>query len=431
MKLQIKPQNKLAGEITIPGDKSISHRALILGSLALGKTRVKGFLESDDCLRTLEAIKNMGVQIENVRPGEYIIHGVGLDGLKEPKQVLDCGNSGTSMRLLSGLMAPQRFYTVLTGDGSLRHRPMDRVIQPLTQMGAKIWARKGSYAPLSIKGADLSGIDYTLPVASAQVKSALLLAGLYTLEEVRLTEPGLSRDHTERLLETFGLKLIREGFTVSLSAATERHLYPQDIDIPGDISSAAFFLAAGLIIPNSQILLKNVGINPTRSGLLTVIKEMGGHLEILDHQQHAGEPTADLLVKTSQLRGMTIGGQLIPTLIDELPIIALLASQAEGETVIKDAAELRVKETDRIKATVSQLSELGVQIVELPDGMIIEGPTKLSGDQHVSSYGDHRIAMMLVIAGLLAEGGLTVNGTESIAISFPQFIELLTSISEK
>lgn len=431
MKLHIKSKNKLVGEITIPGDKSISHRALILGSLALGKTRVKGFLESEDCLRTLQAFKNMGVQIKKVLPGEYVIYGVGLDGLKESKQVLDCGNSGTTMRLLSGLLAPQRFYTVLTGDSSLRSRPMDRVIKPLAQMGAKIWGRRNCYAPLSIQGVNLSGIDYQLPVASAQVKSAILLAGLYTEEKITLTEPKPSRDHTERLLKTFGIDLVREGLIVSLPASANRQLQPRDISIPGDISSAAFFLAAGLIIPNSTLLLRNVGINPTRSGFLTVIKDMGGYLEILNHQEKSGEPLADILIKTSSLRGITIDSEMVPSLIDELPLIALLASQAEGETIIKDAAELRVKETDRIRATVSQLAELGVQIRELRDGMIIQGPTKLTGGKQVFSYGDHRIAMMLVIAGLLAEGGLTVNGTESIKTSFPQFSELLTNISEK
>ncbi len=428
MDLHISKQKQLKGEVSIPGDKSISHRSIILGSLAKGRTRVQGFLESEDCLNTLRAFRQMGVEIRKVQPTEYLITGSGLYGLKEPDQVIDCGNSGTSMRLLTGVLAAQKFYSVLTGDDSLRNRPMDRVIEPLSRMGAQIWGRSGYYAPLSIRGTGLNGLTYTLPVASAQVKSAILLAGLYADGDIQISEPGYSRDHTERMLKGFGIELKKERTQILMPYEKERVLEAQDICVPGDISSAAFFIAAGLIVPGSEIYIKNVGINSTRSGILEVIKQMGGNLKILNQHLEGGEPVADILVKSSQLRGVTIAGEIIPTLIDELPIIALLASQAEGETVISDAGELRVKETDRIKAMVMELTKLGVEIIEKPDGMIIHGPATLTGGCMVDSHGDHRIAMTMGIAELLTREGLTMKDRQSINTSFPQFYELLRSL---
>lgn len=428
MELKVNPTGRLRGELVIPGDKSISHRAIILGSLAKGKTLVRGLLEAEDCLNTIKAFQAMGVKIIKKSPGEYLIEGVGLRGLKEPEEVIDCGNSGTGMRLLTGLLAPQRFYSVLTGDASLRKRPMDRVIKPLTMMGARIWGREDKYAPLSIKGSVLSGLEYTLPVASAQVKSALLLAGLYAGDDLKLTEPGQSRDHTERMLKGFGVNLHKKDNRIFLDSKEEIRLYGQEINVPGDLSSAAFFLVAGLITGESEILLRNVGINPTRSGLLEVVEEMGGRTELLNQRQAGGEPVADIMVRSSHLKGIVIEGEIIPRLIDELPVIAVMASQAEGETVIRDAAELRVKETDRIRAIVSELSRLGVEIEELTDGMVIKGPARIRGGVRVKSYGDHRMAMSLAIAGLLADDRIIIEDSRSINTSFPEFPDLLKQL---
>ena len=428
MDLKVTKKDKLRGELVIPGDKSISHRSIILSSLANGRSRVRGFLESQDCLRTLTAFRNMGVEIEKVSQGEYLINGVGLRGLKEPERVIDCGNSGTSMRLLTGLLTAQDFYSVLSGDDSLRSRPMGRIIKPLSKMGARIWARNLEYAPLSIQGQPLSGIDYQLPIASAQVKSSILLAGLYTDQEVRIVEPALSRDHTERMLKGFGIELTKEGNLIILDKGDKGELHSQDIQVPGDISSAAFFITAGLITDDSEILLKDVGINPTRSGFIQVVKEMGGQIELINQREASGEPIADLLVKSSKLQGVEISGDIIPKLIDEIPIIAVLASQAKGETVIKDAAELRVKETDRIMATATELSKLGVEIEELEDGMVINGKAPITGGIKVKSYGDHRIAMALAIAGLVADETVTILNSDVINTSFPQFESLLSSL---
>lgn len=428
MDLKVTKKDKLRGELVIPGDKSISHRSIILSSLANGRSRVRGFLESQDCLRTLTAFRNMGVEIEKVSQGEYLINGVGHRGLKEPERVIDCGNSGTSMRLLTGLLTAQDFYSVLSGDDSLRSRPMGRIIKPLSKMGARIWARNLEYAPLSIQGQPLSGIDYQLPIASAQVKSSILLAGLYTDQEVRIVEPALSRDHTERMLKGFGIELTKEGNLIILDKGDKGELHSQDIQVPGDISSAAFFITAGLITDDSEILLKDVGINPTRSGFIQVVKEMGGQIELINQREASGEPIADLLVKSSKLQGVEISGDIIPKLIDEIPIIAVLASQAKGETVIKDAAELRVKETDRIMATATELSKLGVEIEELEDGMVINGKAPITGGIKVKSYGDHRIAMALAIAGLVADEAVTILNSDVINTSFPQFESLLSSL---
>ncbi|ACL69793.1 3-phosphoshikimate 1-carboxyvinyltransferase [Halothermothrix orenii] len=428
MELKIKKSNPLKGEINIPGDKSISHRSVIFTSLAEGRSLIRGFLESEDCLNTLRAFQMMGVNIEKIKPGEYIVNGVGLYGLKEPGDVIDCGNSGTGMRLLCGLLAPQPFYSVLTGDNSLRNRPMGRVVNPLRQMGASIWCRDGGYAPLSIKGEKLEGISYTLPVASAQVKSSLLLAGLYSQGDVFLTEPGPSRDHTERMLKGFGVKVYKKGNSIKLPHSEDTKLTPQEVLIPGDISSAAFFIVASLITPGSEILLKNVGLNPTRCGIIDVVRQMGGNLELLNVREVNGEKSADILVKYSELEGVHIDGDIIPRLIDEIPVIAVLASQARGETVIRDAAELKVKETDRIKATVTELGKSGVDIEELPDGMVIKGPCSIIGGVKLESYKDHRIAMSLAVAGLLAEEQITIKNSECINTSFPQFNKLLQKL---
>src|SRR6056297_2867482 len=393
MHIQTNKKQNIRREIDIPGDKSISHRSIILSSLARGKARIKGFLESEDCLKTIQAFQNMGVEIERLNRGEYIVNGVGIRGLKAPHNVIDCGNSGTLMRLLTGLLATQKFYTVLNGDVSLRLRPMDRIIQPLSKMGAKIWARCNKYAPLSIKGSTLKGLEYKLPVASAQVKSAILLAGLQTDQQVKIIEPALSRDHTERLLAGLGVDIKKKGHVTYLPKVGKRDFDAQDIEVPGDISSAAFFIVAGLITQNSEII---------------------------------GEPIADLVVRSSELKGTEISGNIIPTLIDEIPAISIMASQAEGETIIKDARELRVKETDRIKAMVSQLSSLNVNIEALDDGMIIRGPNSIKGGIEVNSFGDHRVAMSLTILGFLADNEITIKNSQNIHTSFPEFEQILS-----
>lgn len=426
MHIQTNKKQNIRREIDIPGDKSISHRSIILSSLARGKARIKGFLESEDCLKTIQAFQNMGVEIERLNRGEYIVNGVGIRGLKAPHNVIDCGNSGTLMRLLTGLLATQKFYTVLNGDVSLRLRPMDRIIQPLSKMGAKIWARCNKYAPLSIKGSTLKGLEYKLPVASAQVKSAILLAGLQTDQQVKIIEPALSRDHTERLLAGLGVDIKKKGHVTYLPKVGKRDFDAQDIEVPRDISSAAFFIVAGLITQNSEIILKDIGINPTRSGFIEVVNKMGGDLEIKNRREISGEPIADLVVRSSELKGTEISGDIIPTLIDEIPAISIMASQAEGETIIKDARELRVKETDRIKAMVSQLSSLNVNIEALDDGMIIRGPNSIKGGIEVNSFGDHRVAMSLTILGFLADNEITIKNSQNIHTSFPEFEQILS-----
>ncbi|MFW5984873.1 MAG: 3-phosphoshikimate 1-carboxyvinyltransferase [Halanaerobiaceae bacterium] len=427
MEIKISKKKNLTGKVDIPGDKSISHRAIIFSSLAEGKSRIQGFLESEDCLHTLEAFRKMGINIEKINPGEYTVEGKGLKGLKEPSAVLDCGNSGTCMRIMTGLLSAQPFYSVLSGDESLRTRPMARIIEPLEKMGAQIWSRQKQQAPLSIKGQQLQAINYNLPVASAQVKSSLLLGGLFANGDMTLTEPGFSRDHTERMLADAGIPLQKDGLTVNLPEG-DYALAPLDIEIPGDISSAAFFVAAALLTENSEIEVNNIGLNPTRSGFLDVVEKMGGQIEVNNRRTSGGEPVADLRAKSSSLQGINIKGEIIPRLIDEIPIIAVLASRASGRTVIRDAEELRVKETDRIEAIVNELSKLGVKIAEFEDGMIIEGPTEFKGGQKLRSYGDHRIAMSLVVAGLTSRQPLTIENCDCIRTSFPQFQDLLFSL---
>jgi len=431
MDYRTSPGNSLRATLRIPGDKSISHRSIILASLADGNTTIQGLLESEDCLNTINAFQMMGVNIQRLAPGRYRIKGVGLRGLKEPDQVLDCGNSGTTMRLLTGLLAAQNYYSVLTGDQSLRTRPMDRVIFPLRKMGASIWGRQDKFAPLSIKGAPLKGMKYILPVASAQVKSAILLAGLYATGDVEIEEPGFSRDHTERMLKSFGIELITRDKKIILRNKGQHRLQSQEIDIPGDISSAAFLIAGALITENSEIILENIGINPTRSGFLTILKNMNAHIEILNERSISGEPVADIRVKSSSLENTEIRGDIIPTLIDEIPIIAVLATQAEGKTVIRDAGELRVKESDRIKTIVENLSRMGAGIEPLPDGMIISGPTPLKGGVVLDSYNDHRVAMSLIVAGMVAEGPNKIKNIESVNTSFPGFGDLLRKCLNK
>ena len=422
----LSPGRNLRGEITVPGDKSISHRSIMLGSLAEGTTRVRGFLMGEDNLSTWRSFTAMGVAIRQTGADALEIEGVGLDGLKEPGDVLDCGNSGTTMRLMTGLLAGQDFFSVVTGDRYLRRRPMKRVVTPLTAMGARIWGRDGGErAPLAIQGGSLQPIRYASPVSSAQVKSAVLLAGLSVAGETTVTEPHLSRDHSERMLACFGAEI--QPFPGGVRLVGRPRLIARDIDVPGDISSAAFFMVAGLVTPGAELLIRNVGINPTRSGILDILTAMGGRLELLDAREQSGEPVADVLVRHSRLRGIDIGGDMIPRAIDEFPVISVAAALAEGTTTIRDAQELRVKETDRIAAMVSELSKLGGRVEARPDGMVINGVEQLAGGE-VSSHGDHRIAMSLAVAALPAANSVTIEDTGCTETSFPGFWELLDSI---
>lgn len=420
--------NGLRGELAVPGDKSISHRSVMFGAISRGTTEITGFLQSADCLSTISCFRKMGVEIEN-QGSRVLVKGAGMHGLKKPSEVLDCGNSGTTTRLISGILSAQAFDSVVTGDASIQKRPMDRILIPLTQMGARIRSAAGNgCAPLLIQGAPLHGIHYQSPVASAQVKSSILLAGLYADGETRVTEPYLSRNHSELMLSHFGAKVRTEGTTAIIQPANE--LYACPVEVPGDISSAAFFLVAGLIIPHSEILIRNVGINPTRSGVLTVLQAMGADITLLDRHDRSGEPAADLLVRSSSLKGTTIEGSLIPALIDEIPILALAACFAEGETVIRDAAELKVKESNRLKVMTEGLSAMGAQVQETEDGMIIQGGAPLHGAV-IDSRLDHRIAMTFAVAGLCADGETEIQGAECVNISYPQFYEDLNRLAGK
>jgi len=426
VELVLEKVNKLTGKIFVPGDKSISHRSLILGSISRGETRVYNLLNSLDCLRTLECMQSLGVKIELDEDNSVNIKGKGLYGLQEPKVILDVGNSGTTIRLLTGLLSGQNFYSVLNGDNSIRKRPMKRVVQPLRLMGANIWGREnGQLAPLSIKGRKLNPLYYTLPVASAQVKSALLLAGLYTTGETVISEPLSTRDHTERMLETMQADIKISPPKIKIKGGIE--LRSTDIFIPGDISSAAYFIAAASILRGSQIIIKQVGVNPTRTGVIEILKKMGTKIDILNYQIKSNEPRADLKIEYSELKGIEIKEEMVPLLIDELPLIAVVASQAKGKTVVSGAKELRVKETDRIKAIVSELKKMGVDIKEKEDGFIVEGPSKLKGAV-CESYNDHRIAMSLAVAALLAEGKTGIRNSECIEISFPGFEKTLQNL---
>ncbi|MBZ8179032.1 3-phosphoshikimate 1-carboxyvinyltransferase [Oscillatoria salina] len=421
----------LQGRIQIPGDKSISHRALMLGAIASGETRIKGLLLGEDPRSTASCFRQMGAEISPLNTDEVIVKGVGLGLLQEPNEVLNAGNSGTTLRLMLGILAsqPGRFFTV-TGDNSLRSRPMSRVVKPLQQMGAKIWGRKGdSLAPLAVRGTELQPIHYHSPIASAQVKSCVLLAGLMTTGETTVTEPALSRDHSERMLQAFGAKIKVDPETNSVTIQGRPKLEGQTVIVPGDISSAAFWLIAGAIVPDSELLIENVGVNPTRTGILEALAMMGANITKENEREVAGEPVADLRVRSSKLQSCTISGDIIPRLIDEIPILAVAAIFAEGTTIIKDAAELRVKESDRLAVTANQLNRMGAKIHELPDGLEITGGTTLIGTE-VDSCTDHRIAMSLAIAALNAKGTTTIHGAEAAAISYPDFVTTLQGICE-
>ncbi len=422
----------LKGTITVPGDKSISHRAVMFGAIADGITEVTNFLQGADCLSTIRCFKQLGIEIEN-NPSfnQVIIYGKGLHGLSKPTDILDVGNSGTTLRLISGILCGQEFQITLTGDASIQKRPMGRILTPLTLMGADIKSQGGNErAPLvinaaAIQGPKLRGIHYNSPVASAQIKSSILLAGLYAEGETSVTEPYLSRNHTELMLEEFGAQITSKDNTATLFPNS--YLKGGQIKVPGDISSAAYFIAAGLIIPNSEILIKNVGINPTRDGILRVCKQMGADISLVNVINKGGEPVADILVKYSNLTGTEIGGEIIPTLIDEIPIIAILACFAKGPTIIKDAAELKVKESNRIDVMVDNLSKMGADITATEDGMIIQGGKELQG-AIIESKDDHRIAMSFAVAALLAEGTTSIIGAECVDISYPNFYSDLENL---
>ncbi|OIQ60700.1 3-phosphoshikimate 1-carboxyvinyltransferase 1 [Moorella thermoacetica] len=419
MRLIIQPPPSLEGTIRPPGDKSISHRAAIIGALAEGTTVIDGFLAGADCLSTLNCLRALGVDIAGPDGGRVMVRGRGLDSLGEPEAVLDAGNSGTTMRLLLGVLAGQSFYSVISGDASLRRRPMGRVTGPLRSMGAAIWGRQnGELAPLSVRGGKLEPLAYTLPVASAQVKSALLLAGLFTPGETVITEPCRSRDHSERMLRAAGADLRVEGLRVRLRG--RKPLKPLTITVPGDISAAAFFLVAGCLHPRASLILENVNLNPTRTGIIDVLAAMGAPLEVTTGAETGGEPAGSIRVTSGRLQGLEVGGTMIPRLIDEIPVLAVAAALAGGETIIRDAAELKVKESDRIAMVAGELARMGAEIYPRPDGFRIRGVRRLRGAV-VDSHGDHRLAMALAVAGLVAEGTTEVRGAECIAVSYPGF----------
>lgn len=422
--MEIPKLNKLHGKLTIPGDKSISHRAVMFGALAQGTTRITHFLEGADCLSTISCFQAMGIHIQKNKD-EVLVEGKGLHGLQAPLDILDVGNSGTTTRLISAILAGQDFTSRLTGDASICQRPMGRIITPLSLMGAQITSQnQNGCAPLTIQGGHLHGIHYQSPVASAQVKSCVLLAGMYADAPTSVTEPVLSRNHTELMLNYFGAQVTSKGTTASILPQPD--LKARDITVPGDISSAAYFIAAGLLVPGSEILLCNVGINPTRDGLLRVCQAMGGDITLLN-VRNDGEPTADLLIRSSSLHGTEIKGEIIPTLIDEIPMIAVMAAFAEGTTVIRDAAELKVKESDRIQVMTDNLTRMGADVEALPDGMIIHGGKPLHGAT-IDSHKDHRIAMSFAVAGGICEGSLTITDGECVNISYPEFYTDLYSL---
>ncbi len=423
--MEITKAKSLKGEITIPGDKSISHRGVMFGAISDGITELTGFLDGADCRSTIGCFRAMGIDITQDND-HVIIHGKGLHGLSAPTTMLDVGNSGTTTRLISGILAGQSFVSSLNGDESIQKRPMGRVITPLTQMGANIRSIKDNgCAPLEIGGAPLKAIHYDSPVASAQVKSCVLLAGLYADGITSVTEPVISRNHTELMLSGFGADIKSEGLTASIVGGPK--LVGQQIQVPGDISSAAYFIAAGLICENSDILIKNVNTNPTRAGIIKVARDMGGNIELLNERIVSGEPVADIHVTTSNLHGCEVSGDIIPALIDELPIIAVMAACASGTTTIKDAAELKVKESDRIATVTENLSNMGCDITATEDGMIINGGKPLKGSL-IKTYLDHRIAMSFAIAGLVADGETTFDNEDCCCISYPDFFKTLSSI---
>ncbi len=422
----IKKIKSLKGEISVPGDKSISHRSIMIGSLSEGTTQVKNFLMGEDCLSSIDCFRKMGVDI-SISNDLVTVKGVGLNGLKKPSEILYAGNSGTTVRLISGILSAQKFDCILDGDSSIRKRPMKRIMDPLSLMGADINSiENNGCAPLSINGKSLIGIDYTSPIASAQVKSSILLAGLYAEGTTSVTEPILSRNHTELMLKAVGADIKTEGTYSSISKTSR--LNSVNITVPGDISSAAFFMAAALIVPNSEVLIKNVGINPTRDGIIDIIKQMNGDIELINKRLEGFEETADVLVRTSNLKGITIDGEIIPRIIDEIPIIAIMAAFAEGETIIKDAEDLKNKESDRIFYVTDNLKNMGCDITATNDGMIIKGGKSLNGCT-IDTCGDHRIAMSFAIAGLNSDGETEIPDDECINISYPGFKDNLNLLS--
>ncbi len=424
--MQITKQHALKGNVTVPGDKSISHRSIMFGAIAQGLTEVTGFLQGADCLSTISCFRRLGIEIRNEKT-KVLIYGRGLHGLSAPSSVLDAGNSGTTTRLISGILAGQDFPSSITGDASIQKRPMGRIFRPLSEMGASFVSKfDNDCAPFTIRGGHLRGIHYDSPVASAQVKSCILLAGLYADGETSVTEPQLSRNHTELMLKGFGADVKSHGTTAVIQP--EPHLEGQKIQVPGDISSAAYFIAAGLLIPGSEILIQNVGINPTRDGILKVAGEMGAKITYLNKRLVSGEPVADLLVRSCSLQGVTIGGDIIPTLIDEIPVIAVMAALADGTTVIKDAEELRVKESDRIAVVTENLKAMGADIQATPDGMIIRGGRPLHGCQ-IQTHMDHRIAMAFTVAGMCADGETTFSDARCVDISYPEFFTHMMQLS--
>ena len=427
----IAPTRGLKGEVTIPGDKSISHRSIMLGSIALGTTEITHFLEGADCLSTIDCFRKMGVEIER-KPSSILVHGKGLRGLTAPASTLNVGNSGTTTRLISGILSGQNFATTLSGDDSLNSRPMKRIMTPLNTMGAHIRSlNDNGCAPLHIRPGALHGIHYQSPVASAQVKSAVLLAGLYADSPTSVTEPALSRNHTELMLQGFGAYVATDLHTDGTATAHVepcKELYGQQICVPGDISSAAYFIAAALLVPGSELLVKNVGTNFTRAGFIKVCKAMGADIETVSQTIEGGESRADLLVRYSHLKGTVIEGDIIPTLIDEIPMIAIMAAFADGQTVIRDAAELKVKETNRIDTVTAGLKAMGADITPTDDGMIIEGTGHLNGAS-IQSYLDHRIAMAFSVAGLASDGETQIVDSQCVDVSYPEFYATLNSVS--
>ena len=421
--MQIHPCGPLRGSITVPGDKSISHRAVMLGALASGTTHITGFLMGEDCLSTIDCFRKMGVEIE-VTDGEVVVEGVGLHGLCAPEEALYTGNSGTTTRLLCGILAGQPFTVTVNGDASIQKRPMGRIIKPLREMGASIEGKNDNFCPLTLYPSELHGIEYRLPVASAQLKSAILLAGLYAEGQTTVVEPTPSRDHTERMFRALGVEVETEGNVITLDPPEDLHAV--DIAVPGDISSAAFFLVAGSIVPGSELTIRNVGVNPTRTGILDVLRDMGADITETNFRDEA-EPVCDLTVRYSKLRGVEIGGAIIPRLIDELPVLAVAAAYAEGETVIRDAQELKVKESNRIAAMVTELARAGVDVEETEDGMVIRGGRQPRGISF-QTYKDHRIAMSLAVLGLAAHGDSRIADHEVVAISYPDFFRTLESL---
>jgi len=425
-KKSIHKAGALKGEISVPGDKSISHRAIIFASLAEGDSKITNLLNADDVMSTLNAFRAMGVEIHD-DDTSVIVKGVGIRGLKEPDDIINAGNSGTTIRLLSGLLSGQKFFSVITGDKYLRRRPMGRVVKPLTKMGARIWGKEGANKPpVAINGCSLNGIEFHSPIASAQVKSSVLLAGITASGRTTVYEPYLSRDHTERMLLAMGAsggKLDDSGFYIDSGSTLESG----EINVVGDISSAAFFIVAALIVAGSEIRIKRVGVNPTRTGIIDVLKQMGGDISLENIGDEAGEPVADIVVRSSSLKGVRIGREIIPRLIDEIPALSVAAAVADGATVITGAKELRVKESDRIATVKSELGKFGVMVEELEDGLIIEGRENIRGAS-VDSHGDHRIAMAMAVAALRAEGDSTIKGVGSVDTSFPTFFDIIESI---